>query len=111
MSQIDAMTGLYNRLGYEKKAIPIYHECERLRRMLMVMFIDINHMKLINDSFGHISGDSAIRATASAIMANIKPDWIAVRFGGDEFLIIGGITDETEGSGLPEFNSKLHKPD
>ncbi len=113
MSQIDAMTGLYNRLGYEKKAIPIYHECERLRRMLMVMFIDINHMKLINDSFGHISGDSAIRATASAIMANIKPDWIAVRFGGDEFLIIGGITDETEAedcqSSIVSYISRINR--
>ena len=106
------MTGLYNRLGYEKNRYSHIPRMRDLRRMLMVMFTDINHMKLINDSFGHISGDSCHqRPRQSAIMANIKPDWIAVRFGGDEFLIISGITDETEGSGLPEFNSKLHKPD
>ena len=94
ISEIDTMTGLYNRLGYENKATPIYDNCKRSGSRLMVMFIDINRMKRINDVFGHINGDAAIRLTASAIKTNLREDWIAVRFGGDEFLIIGGVKNK-----------------
>ncbi|MCR5616218.1 MAG: diguanylate cyclase [Saccharofermentans sp.] len=94
ISEIDTMTGLYNRLGYENKATPIYENCKRSGSRLMVMFIDINRMKRINDVFGHINGDAAIRLTASAIKTNLRDGWIAVRFGGDEFLIIGGIKNK-----------------
>lgn len=94
ISEIDTMTGLYNRLGYENKATPIYDNCKRSDCRLMVMFIDINRMKRINDVFGHINGDAAIRLTASAIKTNLRDGWIAVRFGGDEFLIIGGIKNK-----------------
>ena len=94
ISEIDTMTGLYNRLGYENKATPIYNNCMRTGSRLMVMFIDINRMKRINDVFGHMNGDAAIRLTASAIKSNLKDDWIAVRFGGDEFLVIGDVKNE-----------------
>ena len=60
----------------------------------MVMFIDINRMKRINDVFGHLNGDAAIRLTASSIKSNLRDEWIAVRFGGDEFLVIGDVKNE-----------------
>lgn len=94
ISEIDTMTGLYNRLGYENKATSVYNTCQRTNTRLMVMFIDINRMKKINDVFGHMNGDAAIRLTASAIKTNLREDWIAVRFGGDEFLVIGGVKNE-----------------
>ncbi len=52
------------------------------------MFIDINSMKFINDHFGHDEGDNAIRIVASAINERLEEGWIAVRYGGDEFLAI-----------------------
>lgn len=98
ISEIDTMTGLYNRLGYENKAITIYEDSVRGGTLLMVMFIDINLMKRINDVFGHMNGDAAIRLTASAIKSNLKNDMIGVRFGGDEFIVIGSVDtpDEAE---------------
>ena len=84
----DPMTDLFNRFGYENKAIPLYQESVRKRSSMMVMFVDINFMKRINDQYGHIHGDAAIQTVAAAIKENIHEDWIAVRFGGDEFLII-----------------------
>ena len=96
ISEIDTMTGLFNRLGYENKATPIYEACKTNGTRLMVMFIDINRMKRINDIFGHMNGDAAIRMTASAIKSNLRPHWIAVRFGGDEFLVIGSVKNEEE---------------
>ena len=100
ISEIDTMTGLYNRFGYENKAIPIYEDSVRGNTLLMVMFIDINLMKQINDVFGHMNGDAAIRITASAIKSNLKNDWIGVRFGGDEFLIIGSVNSNDEADNL-----------
>ena len=84
----DPMTGLFNRFGYENKAIPLYQESVRKHTTMMVMFVDINFMKRINDKYGHIYGDAAIKRVANCIMKIIKENWIAIRFGGDEFLII-----------------------
>ena len=102
ISEIDTMTGLYNRFGYENKAIPIYEDSIRGNTLLMVMFIDINLMKQINDVFGHMNGDAAIRLTASAIKSNLQGDWIGVRFGGDEFLVIGSVKSKEEADALKE---------
>ncbi|MCR4990925.1 MAG: diguanylate cyclase [Lachnospiraceae bacterium] len=90
----DQMTGLYNRFGYEGKALPLYEESLSRNSKVMVMFVDINYMKRINDKFGHLHGDNAILTVVSAINANIESDAIAVRFGGDEFLIIAPDCDE-----------------
>ena len=90
----DPMTDLYNRFGYENRAIPLYQESVRKQSPMMVMFVDINFMKRINDQFGHIHGDIAIKTVAEAIKANVKENWIAVRFGGDEFLIIAPDCDD-----------------
>ncbi|MCR5249500.1 MAG: GGDEF domain-containing protein [Lachnospiraceae bacterium] len=92
----DPMTGLYNRFIYENKATPLYEECRRKNSHMMVMFVDINYMKRINDRFGHIHGDNAIKTVADSIKANVREGWIPVRFGGDEFLIIAPDSDEND---------------
>ena len=55
-------------------------------------------MKNINDKFGHLHGDNAIKTVVSAINDNISADSIAVRFGGDEFLVISPDCDEEKAS-------------
>ena len=90
----DQMTGLLNRFGYENKAFPLYEESLENCTPMTVMFVDINYMKRINDEFGHLHGDNAIKTVVSAINANIRADAIAVRFGGDEFLIFAPDCDE-----------------
>ena len=92
----DPMTGLYNRFAYESKAIPLFEESVRRYQPMMVMFVDINYMKRINDQFGHEHGDNAIKTVAEAIMANSGWGWIPVRFGGDEFLLIAPNCGEEE---------------
>ena len=90
----DPMTGLFNRLAYENKAIPLFEESIRDMKPMMIMFVDINYMKRINDEFGHDQGDNAIKTVAESIKENVLSTWIPVRFGGDEFLIIAPECDE-----------------
>jgi diguanylate cyclase (GGDEF)-like protein len=85
----DPMTGLFNRFCYEKKAIPLFEECNQKGISMAIMFVDINYMKLINDKYGHLHGDKAILAVTKAITGSISDDWLAIRYGGDEFLIVG----------------------
>ncbi|MBR6257917.1 MAG: GGDEF domain-containing protein [Lachnospiraceae bacterium] len=90
----DPMTGLFNRLAYEEMAVTLYEKCMQNKQPMMVMFVDINYMKRINDRYGHLHGDNAIKTVAGSIKYVLKKDWIGVRFGGDEFLIIGSNCNE-----------------
>ena len=90
----DQMTGLFNRFGYENKALPLFEKCQNDKSCITVMFVDINYMKSINDRYGHLHGDNAIRTVVAAINETIDEDAVAVRFGGDEFLIIAPQCDD-----------------
>ncbi len=98
----DQMTGLFNRFGYENKALPLYKDSLENKTRLMVMFVDINYMKLINDEFGHLHGDNAIRTVVAAINETLDENAIAVRFGGDEFLVIAPDCNEEKASGMKD---------
>ena len=85
----DALTGLYNRLGLEQLALPLLQKNRRSGRNSVLFFADINRMKVINDRFGHLQGDLAIRAIADSLRETFPSEWPVCRFGGDEFLVIG----------------------
>lgn len=89
LSVTDALTGVYNRMGYEKYAIPYLEKCREEGRHGVMMLVDINHMKQINDKYGHLQGDAAIRTVASGLKKAVPGDWIVVRYGGDEFFVVG----------------------
>ncbi len=85
---LDGMTGLYNhreaiaRLEYQINA------SKRLKHPLCISYIDLNNLKLLNDTLGHKSGDQIIIAVADSIKNSIRTTDIAARIGGDEFLVI-----------------------
>jgi diguanylate cyclase (GGDEF)-like protein len=85
----DELTGLYNRMGYEKIVIPYLDELRHKKKRSVIMVADINRMKVINDKYGHLQGDTAIRIVANAIKTAVPKPWKAVRYGGDEYVIIG----------------------
>lgn len=88
-SLMDELSGLMNRKGYEKKGIPLLEKIKSQKKSAMMMVVDINHMKMINDRYGHLSGDLAIRLVAKAIKETVPADWCGIRYGGDEFVVIG----------------------
>ena len=92
----DELTGLYNRMGYEKIVIPYLDELRRKKRNSFIMVGDINRMKVINDEYGHLQGDTAIKVVAGVIQSMLPKEWKAVRYGGDEYVIIGELTDASD---------------
>lgn len=83
----DTMTGLYNRHGYYQ-CLDEYVKREDLKDgYLHIISVDMDGMKGINDTFGHLEGDHAIKAVANAISECFSQPCISARFGGDEFLV------------------------
>lgn len=100
VSMTDALTGLKNRTGYDALAFPYLQRCQREGKLGAMIFADINRMKLINDKYGHLQGDIAICTVADAIKTTMPEGWIAVRFGGDEFIMVGECEDKEEAEKL-----------
>ena len=67
-----------------------------LRHNIVIIFVDINSLKAINDNFGHLHGDLAIKTVAEIIQKYFPDEWLKIRYGGDEFLLIGSNTDEEQ---------------
>ena len=95
----DTLTGMYNRMGYRRFAEKLFAD-EQRRKNLLILFIDLDRLKYINDNFGHDMGDYAIRAVADAIKRTLDETGIPVRLGGDEFLIIQEEVPAKEISGM-----------
>lgn len=84
----DSMTGLFNRLGYQKKGLKLYNRKKANNENMTIMFIDMDCLKFINDNYGHEYGDFAIKTIATAVVRNCSEDTIPIRWGGDEFLVL-----------------------
>ena len=85
----DALTGLYNRMGCEKVLYDYISSRKEQSLKSILVFADIDRMKTINDVYGHLNGDFAIKATAEAFMTCSPQEWIFGRYGGDEFIAVG----------------------
>jgi diguanylate cyclase len=100
----DALTGLHNRKGFERRLADYPDGGLSLPKNLSLMMLDIDHFKRVNDSFGHLFGDKVIRAVAQTIKSNIKGQDIGVRYGGEEFLVF---LPETSIDGARHLAEKL----
>ncbi len=106
----DGLTGVYNRFGCEKIAYPYLEECYEQGKNAILMFADINKMKDINDKYGHLQGDTAICTVANVIKKVLQKNWIIVRYGGDEFLMVGeSRREEHPEELLQEINERLEE--
>jgi len=93
LSYHDQLTGLYNRRFYREELERL--DIERNLPITLVMG-DVNGLKLINDSFGHVLGDELLKKVAEVMRSGCRADDIIVRLGGDEFVIILPKTDVSE---------------
>ena len=85
----DALTGIYNRTGCHNVLYEYINKRKEKGERSVLVFTDIDRMKTINDVYGHLNGDLAIKATADAFQKFSPNDWIFGRYGGDEFIAVG----------------------
>lgn len=90
-SHKDELTGLLNRRGLLKQAAPYFDFARRQKENLLLLFIDLDGMKKINDEFGHNEGDNALISTAAILNRSFRSSDIIARLGGDEFTVL--VTD------------------
>jgi diguanylate cyclase (GGDEF)-like protein/PAS domain S-box-containing protein len=85
LSTYDLLSGLYNRNFFETEVTRI--QDGRLYPVSVVM-VDLNHLKTVNDRYGHAAGDEMIRKAARVLKASFRAEEIIARFGGDEFVVL-----------------------
>lgn len=96
----DALTGLYNRGGWEQLLAKEEARYQRYRQSSVVIVVDLDELKTVNDLQGHAAGDSLIKRAASALQAASRSEDVVARLGGDEFGIIGVGCDLATGQAL-----------
>jgi diguanylate cyclase (GGDEF)-like protein len=84
----DPLTGLYNRLKFKEALETEMKRSERYESPFSLIMIDIDHFKMINDTFGHTIGDQALQEIAGLIRENVRSHEVVSRWGGEEFMII-----------------------
>jgi two-component system chemotaxis response regulator CheY len=98
----DAVTGLLNRRALYTHAEAELNRSQRDLKALSFVMLDVDHFKLVNDRYGHLIGDLALRKVAEALEHNKRPyDW-AGRWGGEEFLLILPSADLAEAAQIAE---------
>jgi len=88
LSTKDPLSGLLNRAGMDSYAAKLFEDNCRANKSTLIIFVDINSMKIINDKFGHLHGDLAVKTVSESITAAISKKDFAIRYGGDEFVIV-----------------------
>jgi diguanylate cyclase (GGDEF)-like protein len=98
MATTDELTGVYNRRGFEWVANRLLRHLGRDRRGAVLLYVDVDNLKCVNDTLGHAAGDRLLTATADVLRAACGESAIIGRIGGDEFAVLvrhSGAEDHT----------------
>lgn len=106
LSTTDELTGLLNRRGFHLLAEQQWRIARRKDRELVLLYIDVDGLKQINDRLGHQVGDDLLRETADILRRLCRDTDVVARLGGDEFVILA--VEATEGSALI-FRDRIHR--
>lgn len=116
LSEYDELTGCLNRRGFMEKVVHYCHQ--EVGRHVMLLFADVDHLKAINDTFGHAAGDFAIKTVAAILKSAVTSDSFIGRIGGDEFVAMVPVSEYITVEQIlqeirqknQEFNKRSDKP-
>ena len=97
---LDSLTQTYNRAGFFHFADKLLEECKQRNAPVGMLFVDINKLKHVNDGYGHEEGDFYIKSVADHMKKLKSKDQLLMRYGGDEFVVLGAYTNGDEFAGL-----------
>jgi diguanylate cyclase (GGDEF)-like protein/PAS domain S-box-containing protein len=106
ISLVDDLTGLYNRRGFLALAEHQLKVASRAKKGVLLLFIDLDNLKEVNDEFGHPIGDRALLQTTDILKKTFRESDIIARIGGDEFVVL---TLETTGASAQTFCGRLQR--
>lgn len=105
LARQDALTGLANRRCFDERLVQEWERSQRGRHELALLFIDVDHFKKYNDTYGHSAGDDCLAAVAGAIGDSLlRPADLASRYGGEEFVVL---LPETSREGAREVAERI----
>lgn len=115
---VDTLANINNRNGFRIDTQHPFQECIEQQKPVMLMFLDMDGLKSINDTYGHKDGDTAISTMAEVLRTVCNGGEICCRFGGDEFIIFGADYTEEKAEALSrrildtldEYNQMLGLP-
>ncbi len=84
----DPLTGLFNRRHLDAVLAPMLERCVSQGAPLSLLVIDIDHFKRVNDAHGHAAGDAVLQALAQLLLRHVRPQDVACRLGGEEFVLV-----------------------
>ncbi|RRV24934.1 diguanylate cyclase [Pseudomonas sp. o96-267] len=106
LSQLDGLTGLYNRRYFDQQLLAEWRRLRRLDAPLALLMLDIDHFKAYNDALGHLAGDDALRRVSNVLRESLQREGdTACRYGGEEFAII---LANTNMDGAEQVAARIH---
>jgi diguanylate cyclase (GGDEF)-like protein len=95
LSDRDELTSIYNMRAFARLAEREHDIASRTERAYSILMVDIEHLKIINDTYGHEAGSRAVKLVAEALLRLTRSTDIVARYGGDEFIVmLGGASKE-----------------
>lgn len=88
LAMVDSLTGINNRYYFNEVLSHEIEQVKRYKKTMSLLMLDVDNLKVINDSFGHMMGDNVLSALADILKASVRESDYLSRFGGDEFVII-----------------------
>ncbi|MBI9046753.1 MAG: diguanylate cyclase, partial [Anaerolineaceae bacterium] len=102
LASTDVLTGILNRRHFLELAHHEYERAVRYNRSFSIILIDIDHFKIVNDSYGHAGGDLALQKFSELCQKNIRNSDQMARYGGEEFIIMLPETNLSDSMNLAE---------